>query len=149
MLLWPTLSEIIFRGMESNQNSRWIRNSCCVLFMYLTTGGALFGQGLNRGTSPNIEILRLHWEKQVRLPRNFDPSTIPTGTSFSDPASMSSVSAASVDEKVRSTARISTTNVFPSVPGQLPVYYVYSIKFKNSGKPIEGLAWDYLFLAPN
>src|SRR6267378_4119898 len=111
MLLWPTLSEIIFRGMESNQNGRWIRNSCCVLFMYLTTGGALFGQGHNSAAAPNIEILKLHWEKQVRLPRNFDPSIIPTGTSFYDPTSMTSVSTASADEKIRGTVRINPTSV--------------------------------------
>jgi hypothetical protein len=117
--------------------------------MYLTTGGALFGQGHNSAAAPNIEILKLHWQKQVRLPRNFDPSIIPTGTSFNDPTSMTSVSTASADEKIRSTVRINPTGVFPSTPGRLPVYYVYSLKFKNSGKPIEGLAWDYLFLAPN
>ena len=28
------------------------------------------------------------------------------------------------------------------------MYYVYSLKIRNSGKQIEGVAWDYLFLDP-
>src|SRR5438552_8125183 len=135
---------------NSRHKRRFISLSCSLLFLGLISASASFGQEAQSAAAPNIEILKLHWEKQVRLPRNFDPSIIPTGTTFSDPASMSSVSTASTDTtKAGNTVRINSANVFPSTPGRLPVYYVYSLNIKNSGKQIDGLAWDYLFLTPN
>jgi hypothetical protein len=105
----------------------------------------------------NIEILKLHWEKQVRLPRNFDPSTIPTGGAFNDPASRttSAAGATVVSDATRAATRAPSVaagsgSAFPAIPGSLPVYYEYSMKIKNVGsKAIEGLAWDYLFIDPS
>jgi len=140
--------------MESSQK-RWVRN--CLFLIFLASAGNLFGQGLESTGPPNIEILKLHWEKQVRLPRNFDPSVIPTGTTFSDPATRSSgpTTTATADAPraggpIGNRASPANSNVtFPATPGQLPVFYVYSLKIKNDGtKAIEGIAWDYLFIDP-
>jgi hypothetical protein len=98
----------------------------------------------------------LKWEKQVRLPRNFDPSIIPTGNTFNDPSrSVTTTSAgtaatgAGAGTPAARTAGSNSTP-FPATPGRLPVYYVYSLKFRNDAeKEIEGIAWDYLFLDPN
>jgi hypothetical protein len=125
----------------------------CIL---LVTSGASFGQETRDPAKVNIEILRLHWEKQVRLPRNFDPSIIPTGGTFSDPASRTSGSSgpSSTVDPTRaapsaSRAAAGSNNTFPAIPGRLPVFYEYSMKIKNvDTKTIEGLAWDYLFIDP-
>jgi len=134
--------------MDSRHQSRFISLSCSLLFLGLIPTGASFAQEAQSVVAPNIEILRIHCEKQVRLPRNFDPAIIPTGNSFNDPASMTSVNTSSTDPKTPNPVRIASANVFPSIPGRLPVYYVYSLKIRNSGKRIEGVAWDYLFLDP-
>ncbi len=128
---------------------------CCVVFI-IVASGSLFGQDALDPTGPNVEILKLHWEKQVRLPRNFDPSIIPTGGTFSDPASRTSGStgaSSSIDATRAATstrsAAAGSNNTFPATPGRLPVFYVYVLKLKNTGsKTIEGIAWDYLFIDP-
>jgi len=128
---------------------------CCVVFI-IVASGSLFGQDALDPTGPNVEILKLHWEKQVRLPRNFDPSIIPTGGTFSDPASRTSGSTgagSSVDATRAATstrsAAAGSNNTFPATPGRLPVFYVYALKLKNIGsKTIKGIAWDYLFIDP-
>jgi len=128
----------------------------CVLITSLVACGASFGQEARDPTGPNIEILKLHWEKQVRLPRNFDPSIIPTGGTFSDPASRTSGStgvSSSVDATRAATstrsAAAGSNNTFPATPGRLPVFYIYALKLRNIGsRTIEGMAWDYLFIDP-
>ena len=128
----------------------------CVLFTSLVACGASFGQAAQDPTGQDVEILKLHWEKQVRLPRNFDPSIIPTGGTFSDPASRTSGSpgvSSSVDATRAATstrsAAAGSNNTFPAIPGRLPVFYVYALKLKNIGpRTIEGIAWDYLFIDP-
>ena len=99
-----------------------------------------------------LEILKLKWEKTARLPRNFDPSVIPTGSGggFSDPArSVSSSTTVAPTGGVPST-QDNPYVTFPAVPNRLPVYYLYSIKIRNaSSKPIAGIAWDYIFIDPN
>ena len=134
--------------MDSKHQRRFVRQSCRLILLSLIPTAALLGQEAQNAAAPNIKILKIHWEKQVRLPRNFDPSIIPTGNSFNDPASMTSVSISSTDTKTPNPVRIGSANVFPSIPGRLPVYYVYSLKIRNSGKRSEGVAWDYLFLDP-
>ncbi len=106
--------------------------------------------------SPPLEVLKLKWEKQVRLPRNFDPSIIPTGTTFNDPGRSVTMTSAGTAAAGAGTgtppARTAGSNStpFPATPGRLPVYYVYSLKIRNDAeKQIEGIAWDYLFLDPN
>ena len=124
--------------MDSRRRRRFISLSCSLLFLGLMPAGASFGQEAQSAAAPNIEILKIHWEKQVRLPRNFDPSVIPTGNAFSDPASMTSVSTASTDAKSVNTPRSTPSNVFPSTLGRLPVYFVYSLKIRNSGTLLSG-----------
>jgi hypothetical protein len=127
-----------------------------VVFVSLVPAGVSFGQEASGPSKPNLEILKLHWEKQVRLPRNFDPSIIPTGGTFSDPASRTSGStgaSSGIDATRAATgarsAAAGSNNTFPATPGRLPVFYVYALKLKNIGsKTIEGIAWDYLFIDP-
>jgi len=127
---------------------RLVRQSCWLILLCLIPTAALLGQETQNATAPDIKILKLHWEKQVRLPRNFDPSIVPTGSSFNDPASMTAVNTSNTETKTPNTTRSAPGNFFPSIPGRLPVYYVYSLKIRNSGKQIAGVAWDYLFLDP-
>jgi len=145
--------------MEARRKAAWRLNWLWVAAISLVSAGAAFGQGQDPPKA-NIEILKLHWERQVRLPRNFDPSVIPTNGSFVDPASRSSgapVTSGATDmartaNNVRSANPNSPTPdaAFPASPGRLPVAYVYSMKIKNSGsKVIEGVAWDYLFIDAN
>src|SRR5437762_13431401 len=134
--------------MDSRHQSRFISLSCSLLFLGLIPTGASFGQEAQSAAAPNIEILRIHCEKQVRLPRNFDPAIIPTGNSFNDPASIASVNTSNTETKTPNTPRNAPGNFFPSTPGRMPVYYVYSLKLKNPGKLIEGVAWNYLFFDP-
>ena len=106
-------------------------------------------------TSPlPLEILKLKWERQVQLPHNFDPSTIPMNGVFNDSNVRSTVSAvinpadaARTATSNQSNAQTANVAVFPATPGRLPVFYVYSMRVKNVGqKTIEGVAWDYVFV---
>ena len=133
---------------------RW----CWILFASLIAPASLSAQENLPVSAPPIEMLKLKWEKQVRLPRNFDPSVIPTGGTFSDPSSRTSgpptnptaaLDATRAATSAQSAAASSNVN-FPATPGRLPVSYVYSMKFRNlSNKRIEGIAWDYIFLDPS
>jgi hypothetical protein len=142
--------------MEARRDAALGLSWLCVVFISLVASGAPLGQEAQDPAKPNIEILKLHWEKQVQLPRNFDPSIIPTGGTFSDPASRTSSSTgagSSVDATRAATsarsAAAGSNNTFPATPGRLPVFYVYALKLKNIGsKAIKGIAWDYLFIDP-
>jgi hypothetical protein len=129
-----------------------------LLFVFLIVPGSSSAQQDLQISAPPIEMLRLKWEKEVRLPRNFDPSVIPTGGTFSDPSSRTSGPPANPSAALDSTraatreqsAAAGSSNNFPATPGRLPVFYVYSMKIKNlSDKQIEGIAWDYVFIDPN
>jgi len=116
-----------------------------------STANAAAGSG-----SSNIEIIKLEWKREVRLPRNFDPAAIPTGGTFNDPATRisSTTSTTAATESARASGpRGGADNAggtFPATPSRLPVFYVYSMKIKNVGpKRIEGIAWDYLFIDSN
>ena len=142
--------------MEARRDAASRLNCLWVVSLFFLTAGISFGQEAQSPTKMNVEILKLHWEKQVRLPRNFDPSIIPTGGTFSDPGSRtsgstgasSSADATRVATSVRSAAA-GSNNTFPATPGRLPVFYVYALKVKNTdSKTIEGIAWDYVFIDP-
>src|SRR6266478_6230033 len=81
--------EVMKDKRAASRRSRWLLLSCALLFSSATA----LAQETNDSNKSNIEILKLHWEKEVRLPRNFDPSVIPTGGTFSDPASRTSSAA--------------------------------------------------------
>ncbi len=128
-----------------------------VVFVSLIPAGVSFGQEAQGPAKPNIEILKIHWERQLRLPRNFDPSVIPTNGSFVDPASRSSgppvtSGAADMASRANSVTSASPNSPTPDAPlppspGRLPVVYLYSMKLRNTGaKTIEGIAWDYIFI---
>jgi hypothetical protein len=132
---------------------------CWIIFSFLIAPGSLSAQENLQGSTPPIEMLKLKWEKQVRLPQNFDPSVISTGSTFSDPSSRTSgppsspsaaLEATRAATSAQSAAAGSNPAAFPATPGRLPVSYVYSMKFRNLGnKRIEGIAWDYVFIDPN
>jgi hypothetical protein len=141
--------------MEARRNAASRLKWLCVVSASLVSAGISFGQEAQDPAKMNVEILKLHWEKQVRLPRNFDPSIIPTGGTFNDPASRTSAAAPSnpLDATRAATsarsAAAGSNNTFPATPGRLPVFYVYALKLKNTGsKTIEGIAWDYIFIDP-
>lgn len=103
---------------------------------------------------PPLQILKLKWEKQVRLPRDFDPALIPTRGTFSDATSRAATGTPQtpldmqrVTTGAQNTPATPSVAIFPITPGRLPVFYVYSIKVKNRGdRIIDGVAWDYSFL---
>jgi hypothetical protein len=124
-----------------------------VLFCALViTSPAIFAQN-EADPNNHIEILKLHWEKQVRLPRNFDPSVISTGVPFNDPTArtspsgpMTATDAARAATRAQNAAAGAST-AFPATPTRLPVFYAYSMKIKNdAAKTIEAVAWDYVFI---
>jgi hypothetical protein len=147
--------------VNSTEKNRFVKKSCWLLFVCFTAAGASIAQeSLSAVAPPNIEILKLHSDREVRLPRNFDPAVIPTGNTFSDPATRSSAptTTAAADAPrgsgaIGNRASPSPANpnvTFPATPGQLPIFYVYSLKIRNVGpKVIEGLAWDYLLIDQN
>ena len=128
---------------------KWLFVSCVCLLATATS----FAQQVSESNNPNLEILKLHWEKEVRLPKNFDPSVIPTGGTFNDPASRTSSAApTSPLDAVRVATRTQSAaagggSAFPETPARLPIVYVYSMKIKNDGaKMIAAVAWDYVFI---
>ena len=143
--------------MDVSQKNRLAGKLGLALGIFLVSAATSVGQESSGLSAPSIEILKLHWEKQIHLPRNFDPSVIPTGGTFSDPASRSALNPGGIAPldatRAASSAQssaASSNNTFPATPGRLPIFYLYSIKIRNTGaKLIEGVAWDYLFIDPN
>lgn len=145
-------------GMKAERRLSTTRSK--IFWVCFMTAGTAFAQGSTESSAPPLDILKIKWQKEVRLPRNFDPSVIPTGGTFSDPASRTSTAGASsatagVSDATRAatsagSAAASSSSVFPESPGRLPIFYVYSMKIRNvTATRIEGIAWDYLFLDPN
>jgi hypothetical protein len=117
--------------------------------------GSAWAQAEGPKTNSGVEILKLKWEKQARLPRNFDPSVIPTNDTFrsmeSRTAAPGSTQAPYGDEARRDaaarSAALAPVDYFPNAPARMPVFYVYSLTIRNSGtKTIQAVAWDYVFL---
>jgi len=142
--------------MEITKHFRLCVKASTIILFGIFTCGSAFAQSEEKKPSSGVEILKLKWEKQTRLPRNFDPSVISTGGTFSDPLSRASsgpgaIPATDATRVATSTQRAAAGSnaTFPDVPARLPVFYVYTIKVKNlSSKAIEGIAWDYLFIDP-
>ena len=140
------LEPVMRRKRESLLSGRW----CWIVLLSLTAAGTSLAQAVVDNSPPsNVEIIKLRWDKEVRLPRNFDPSVIPTGGTFSDPAARSSgPTGATASASTRGPAGNSNIT-FPATPGRLPVFYIYSLKVRNLGSQvITGIAWDYLFIDP-
>src|SRR5436190_17839008 len=107
----------------------------------------------NSSSSSGVQILKLHWQKQIRLPNNYDPAIIPTRGVFVDPASKAptSLPGSGVDATRPPSSNPNTSvdsdTFFPATPRRLPVYYVYSMKLKNLGtRRIDAVAWTYSFI---
>jgi hypothetical protein len=129
--------------------------TCCWISLLCFAWAAIsFGQRVvETSAAPNIEIIKLKWDREVRLPRNFDPAIIPTGGTFNDPSSRISQPPAGTDAtRSGGTNRgpaASSNVIFPATPGRLPLFYIYSLKLRNLGtEVIKGIAWDYLFIDP-
>ena len=142
--------------MEVERGRQWQMKWCMMLFICSAAAATSFAQENLAGLAPPIEVLKLKWEREVRLPRNFDPSIIPANGAFNDPSSRTSATAPTspLDATRVATARVaaasSSSSEFPATPGRLPVFYVYSMKVRNAGaRTIEGIAWDYLFIDPS
>jgi len=147
--------------MESRRAWKWCWISCLLLI----TASTSRAQESLQVSAPPIEILKFKWEKQVRLPRNFDPSIlpangvlvdpIPTRTAATAPPTLAPASGGGISDQARANASAiseaaGSSTAFPAIPRRLPIYYVYSMKIKNTGpKTIEGIAWDYVFIDPN
>ncbi len=110
----------------------------------------------NPAIGSGIEVIKLRYEKQVRFPRNFDPSVIPTGPGFNDPTGRTSSTAPTNPQdatraatSAQSSAALRSNTEFPETPRRLPTFYVYSMRIKNTGtKTIEGVFWEYVFNDP-
>jgi hypothetical protein len=113
-----------------------------------------FGQQQVESSAAPLEILKLKWERQIQLPRNFDPSTIPMSGVFNDANVRNTVNsvlnpadATRAATSTQSNAQTSSVANFPATPGRLRVVYIYSMRVKNVGqKQIDGVAWDYIFI---
>lgn len=153
----PRKPDLRIRGPEQLVNTKRALGPSLkwsVLICVLTlTSPAIFAQDVTDSTNGKIEILKLHWEKQVRLPRNFDPSVISSGVTFNDPTARTSASGpATASDATRAAtsaqnAAAGANTAFPAAPNRLPVFYVYSLKIRNTGaKTIKAVAWDYVFI---
>ena len=127
-----------------------------MILLGLCTTGTAYAQSGRSATDSGVEILKLKWEKQVSLPRNFDPSVIPENGIFSSMQSRTAVPGSAQapygDEARRDaaarSAALSPVDYFPKSPARLPVSYVYSLTVRNVGtKRIVAIAWDYLFVS--
>src|SRR5436305_9615601 len=90
-------------------------------------------------TNSGVEILKLKWEKQARLPRNFDPSVIPTNGIFNTMESRTTVPGSTQapygddarrDAAARSAA-LGPVDYFPNAPSRMPFSYLYSLTVRN------------------
>jgi hypothetical protein len=135
------------------------RASATILFCILICRSAL-AQSEEGKPSSGIEMLKLKWEKQTRLPRNFDPSVIPTGQVFSNPESRTAMPGTTGNpigvgdearrEAANRSAALAPVDIFPNTPARLPVFYLYSLKIRNVGaRKIQAVAWEYFFIQAN
>ena len=139
--------------MPLNLNISTIARLLLFSSLAFVTGSA---QSTGSETGPGIQILQIKWEKQNKLPGNFDPAVIPTGIALSQPQTQTIRPGTTAANNAQRDIQIATahpssqeTGVFGNSPGGLVTVYVYSAKLKNTGsKTIEGIAWDYLFEDP-
>lgn len=137
---------------KHRRNYRAVAN---LLPLFLLTCITAWAQSEPAKANSGIEIVKLKWERQLRVPRNFDPSTVPDNGIFSTMESRTAVpgstqapngDAVRRDAAERSAA-LAPVDYFPNAPSRIPVYYLYSMKARNVGsKTVVGVAWDYLFL---
>jgi len=114
----------------------------------LVVGVNCFSQNDPGTASPPFEIVKLKWEKQARLPQDFDPSNGGASGGINDSATSGSSSRGGGGGGGGSSS--TTQGMQPSAPSRVSFTYVYSMKIRNTGsKAIDGVAWDYVFLDPS
>ena len=110
---------------------------------------SLFSQSQSEIPAPQIEVLKLKWERQARLPQDFDPSNGGASGSINDSATSGSSSRGGGGGGGGGSSS-TTQGLQPSGPSRITFSYVYSMKIQNHGsKEIEGVAWDYIFVDPS
>ena len=123
-----------------------IRLPWLIIFSLSPMSGPV-AQSERTSSPPPIEILKLKWEKEARLPQNFDPSNGGASGSINDSATSSR--SGSGGSGGGGGGASTTQGMQPSAPARVLFMYVYSIKVRNlAAKEIEGVAWDYVFLDP-
>jgi hypothetical protein len=141
--------------MAIRKRSQFYRQTFVTLLLCNFACASALAQSQTQQPLSNIEILKLRWEKQARLPRNFDPSVIPTGAVFSNMESRTAIPGSiqapfgdeARQEAARRSAALAPVDIFPNAPARMPVFYVYSIKIRNDGeKTVSAIAWDYVFI---
>ena len=144
-------------GFEMKKCARIYPEIAGLIITFLLVCGAARAQSETAKAKSGVEILKLKWEKQVRLPRNFDPSVIPTNGIFNTMESRTTVPGSTQapygndarrDAAARSAA-MGPVDYFPNAPSRMPVSYLYSLTVRNVGiKTIQAVAWDYVFINP-
>src|SRR6266436_5426178 len=90
--MWRSHEVTAMRGRQNNP-ARW--KCFSISFLYLIAAGFSFAQGtIDHSALPGIEIVKLKWQKEVRLPRNFDPSILPANGVLPDTAPRSAATSA-------------------------------------------------------
>jgi hypothetical protein len=118
-----------------------------LIFLSVATAPARTTQLEQPGAPPPIEVIKLKWEKEARLPQNFDPSNGGASGSINDSAT--SARSGGGTGSGGGGGASTTQGMQPSAPSRVSFIYVYSMKVKNHGsKEIDGVAWDYVFLNP-
>src|SRR5436309_6850039 len=115
--------------MEITKHFRLRVKALTVVLFCIFTCGSTFAQSEEKKPSSGVEILKLKWEKQARLPRNFDPSVIPTGQVFSGPESRTvmpgSTQAPNGDEARREAANrsaaLAPVDIFPNTQESIAI----------------------------
>jgi hypothetical protein len=107
------------------------------------------GQTPQNDLPPGIEIVKLKWDKEARLPQGYDPSGGGSSGTISEPTRSSRGGSGGGSGSSNNSAS-TTQGLQPPAPSRVFFVYVYSLKIRNNGsKTIEGVAWDYVFLDPS
>ena len=110
--------------MEITKHFHLCVKALAVILFCIFTCESTLAQSEEKKPSSGVEILKLKWEKQARLPRNFDPSVIPTGQVFSIPESRTTMpgsTAAPIGDEARReaanrSAALAPVDIFPNTP---------------------------------
>jgi hypothetical protein len=135
--------------MKWRKNIRRSEELCWMFLLGLGLVVTSFAQRTTESSPPNIQIIKLKWEKQMRLPRDFEPSSGSPGTINDSTGSSGGGSGNQARAGGGGSAGATTQGMAPSTPSRVSFVYVYSMKVKNTGpKPIDAVAWDYVLLDP-
>jgi len=116
--------------MAIKKLSQFYRQTFVIPLLCIFACASALAQSQSKQSLSHIEILKLKWEKQARLPRNFDPSVIPTGTVFSTMESRTGIPGSTQtpfgdearQEAARRSAALGPVDIFPNAPARMPVF---------------------------